>query len=670
MRLVAITQGLAHCAPDEVGRLADELVSLAIPQNPPILNPSTWWEKVQVLWWLYRNPYLSVADSALVQILRKWDRLPAHTRERAIHISTGRLCDASRKAIDTPHSGERIAVALSAQDLVSHELAPILVTLLTDPNSRVITCAERSLISLANAFAIEYGGEAASRLSLPDRTDLCNQVALAICKAPADSKAPFTAALALLDPSTIRRKSDLSNWFLRTDAAGQSALQACLRNRSNQLSRLRSWQWLHFASFSRVALDRLVHTPAISEHLPILERGHLAIRPARAVNVQAMASSSESVLPSVEALSQLSDSALCGLTLIAKSFRPSETYVQHLSFHVLAARNSIAKRRLLSIAAPTHLLDSAFESSESLARSAALRWSATGVGRLHVSNLRNATNLSRSPHGYVRELGKQERERLTTGDTNSTQSRMYTWQLLAQDRTSQIASLTATLHRGSAEEQMHALNLIRRHSLMPDFSDLLLELANSSLNGTATAKDPRVLATIISLLRRTKAALSTLLAASDNVEPRVRANAMESLLRTAPVTTSIVAGKAIERCEDISPRVRANSIRGLLTSHQEILEAKPLRIYEPHAVSALLAMLHDDRALHRLSGVWAAERVLCGSGQAHLGQAWSEVSVVLASVAKCDTECHVRRRAAAATKRISAELNSEPQRLEISGVPA
>ncbi len=614
---------------------------------------------MRVVWWLYRNPHLSVADTALVQVLRKWDRLPASAREQATLISPSRVREASFEAAKSPHSSERIALALVAQDFVSHELAPIVVALLEDPNSRVITCAERSLISLANAFAIEYGGESAARLTLAERTDLCNQVAISISKAPQDSKAPFTAAFALLDPSTLRCKSELTAWFAKSMGSDPNPLQACLRNRANQLSRLRAWQWLFLRTFSQASLDRLVHTTAISDHLPILDRGHLAIRPARSARLQTLANSPETIFPLPAMLPHLSESALCGLTIIVKSFRPSESYLQHLSTHALAACSTLARRRLISIASSAHLLDSAFDSNETLARGAMIRWSAVGVGKMHTSNSRHAAKLTRSPHACVRELAKQELERLTGGDINSTQSRMYSWRSLAEDRAVVTSSLRTALESGTTDEQMRALNFIRRHALVPEFSDVLMSMAQSSFDGEATTKDPRILATIISLLRRTPTAIPTLLVAADNEEPRVRANAIESLLRTAHAATPSITGKAMERCEDSSPRVKANSIRGLLVASQSILEAKPVRVYEPHAVSALLGMLHDDRALHRLSGVWAAERVLCGSGQAHLGQAWSEVSKALSTVARDDTEGHVRRRAVAAARRLSAELKSE-----------
>ncbi len=657
LRLVALTHGLTHCAPDEAVPLAHELVTLAILPTPPIANPTTWWQKIRVLWWLYRRPNLSVANQALVQILRKWDRLPSSSRDQVSIISVGRLGVASAEAIQTELISERIAVALSAQDLVSHELTPILVSLLQDPSSRVITSAERSLVTLANAFAVEFGNESAAQLGPANRTILCNEIARAIEIAPADSKAPFAAAMAILDPSTVRVASRLSAWFLNPDAE-HGVLRSSIRNRSNQLSRLRAWQWLHLKHLAKSALDRLVHSTSVSEHVPLVERGHLAIRPGRQVQLQSSSLDAEAILPAPAMFQSLTPGAFAGLVQVAKSLKPSEPYLQHLSLHALNA-DPLARRRMLSLGSPSHLQDSAFDTQESVARGAMLRWSAVGVGKLHQANLRSAANLARSPHHCVRVLASQELNRLTPGDTNSTQSRMCTWHLLAEDRPTVIAALELKLRSGTSDEQMQSLSLIRRHSLVSDFASVLQCVASESLSGETHSRDPRVIATIISLLGRTLNAIPTLLLASDDSEPRIRANAMESLLRTAPVATAAIANKALERCDDISPRVRANSIRGLLNAHQSILESKPARIYEPHAVSALLAMLQDDRSLHRLSGVWAAERVLCGSGQVHLASSWNSVSEVLISVSKLDSESHVRRRAAAATRRLSAELDSK-----------
>src|SRR5690606_23598715 len=82
------------------------------------------------------------------------------------------------------------------------------------------------------------------------------------------------------------------------------------------------------------------------------------------------------------------------------------------------------------------------------------------------------------------------------------------------------------------------------------------------------------------------------------------------------------------------------------------------RIYEPGAAEALSAMLGDDRPMHRIAALWAAQRLLLRSAGAGLGRQWTPLAARLADVARSDTDPRARLRAAACIRALQIEVRS------------
>jgi len=63
------------------------------------------------------------------------------------------------------------------------------------------------------------------------------------------------------------------------------------------------------------------------------------------------------------------------------------------------------------------------------------------------------------------------------------------------------------------------------------------------------------------------------------------------------------------------------------------------------AADDLCAMLHDSRVLHRLAGVWAAQRVFEPKTRRLIGKGWRELVMTLNEMSLNETDDGVRTRA-------------------------
>ena len=132
---------------------------------------------------------------------------------------------------------------------------------------------------------------------------------------------------------------------------------------------------------------------------------------------------------------------------------------------------------------------------------------------------------------------------------------------------------------------------------------------------------------------------------------RVRANAVEAVARRARVGPGRRADALIEHKNDVHHRVRACAIRGMFHRGRMFGEAVGM-LMEPAAAEALGAMLCDERPMHRVAGVWLADRML-GSG---VGQ--PDLAGRIADMARSDPDEGARTRAARAAARLMAGVRN------------
>lgn len=184
--------------------------------------------------------------------------------------------------------------------------------------------------------------------------------------------------------------------------------------------------------------------------------------------------------------------------------------------------------------------------------------------------------------------------------------------LLARHRGPMVRGLRDALGE-SRDSALAAVALCRRLRLVGDLEPQLIDLIDGADRHAASAA---VSALGDDAADRCRDALEGALAHAD---PRVRANALEALVRF----DRTIAGSIGHHVASHDSRLRANAVRAMLRGGQR------------GAVESLRAMLDDPDPRHRVSGVWVAGRTRLAA-----------VTVELKSLAATDPFEEIRTRAA------------------------
>lgn len=410
--------------------------------------------------------------------------------------------------------------------------------------------------------------------------------------------------------------------------------------------------------------------------------------PSPAATLGAVASGQ--ALPESRMLASLDETCRAGAAALAGLVEADDHTRSALLREALSDDSSHVRLRALGTIPRAELAHYCFDQDPYVARSAMLRWSTAGMGLRGRAEpgerARIARVLARSPHPAVRRLAEQELPRETPWMAHSPASRASAWRLAVRERDTLLGHVRRRVKQarpaegnaqnspGGVDEQVSAILVARRLGLARVIAMDLAELLEPA---THAATSGRVAATAAAALGDVDDAVSrgVLRRALAHPDPRVRANAVEAIgvqrmaVEDATTGRDRDYGSLIELKADPHHRVRANAIRALLQlppacpkerraakRADGVLEGKP-RIYEPVAVDALSAMLCDERAGHRLAGVWLAGRVLA-SGQQRLGPSWSGLNARLAEIGAHDTDPRVRERARGVCDRMSAVIRA------------
>ncbi|MHC4948659.1 MAG: HEAT repeat domain-containing protein [Planctomycetota bacterium] len=157
----------------------------------------------------------------------------------------------------------------------------------------------------------------------------------------------------------------------------------------------------------------------------------------------------------------------------------------------------------------------------------------------------------------------------------------------AADRGGFVRRLGERIADGGRADALAAIDVARRLRAVADLEPELLAVARAG-------SDPRVAATAVTALGELEGeAVTTVLQAGlTHRDPRVRANAVESLVRGRGPGLAL----GLTRVESRNNRARANAIRARLRVHPEA------------GLENLRSMLTDHDPLHRVSAVWVARR--------------------------------------------------------------
>lgn len=460
------------------------------------------------------------------------------------------------------------------------------------------------------------------------------------------------------------------------DHPAASGLRAAFRRGTDPWMRARAWRWMKVEAVRAAAVARVGRAYSPAEHEALLSCAYLVLHPVRrstlrvikvrtkttALGVEPMEGEA---LPDLAVASELSDVSRRWLVDLTDAVRPSDAVRVTLRARGLTDPSAWVRFAHMRTGDPLEQADYAFDRDARVARSAVLARSPAGTGfwsrwpmrPADRERARLAAKLARSPHEQVRTLAQQDQARVDPWCVRDSASRLAALQWLRSDRTGFLHALRSRLEGGSMSERIDAVRLARLLRIVPAVEPILLAIAGDE------SEDARLVATAVAALgdSRTPTARDRIERAFHANDDRVRANAVEAQVRSAASGTDLAAvdatlyGSLIELKSDGHHRVRANALRGLIERTGVDRNGHAL---DASGIDGLVSILGDERGMHRLAGLWLAERVLVGRGRMRVGSAWDGLCRRVAAMASRDTDDQVRTRATRCARRLLAEIRT------------
>lgn len=565
-----------------------------------------------------------------------------------------------------------------AADARDATLAPIAANLVADAHTNVADTAERALITLALGASRECLGstvltpdddlipaDVRSSLDLGVRgtTDaLAAAVAHAAAGYPAHQRrGVIMAAMILLTPGLIARvrrgaagegERALASIVTRAEHPGHAALRSMLRWSKSPFARLRAIEWLNLDAMAAPATDRLTRATSYAEHALVLERAHLLLRPVRqrraGLAVLAVKEgATDQPVPRAGLIPALPADARRMLPMLACALKSDAPTRRGVLEPLLADEDALVRHAAARRGPGPLVADLCFDADERVASSALLAWSTVGAtGSTRASNstidagrAAQCERLLRSGHARIRAAAAHEIETLPDPARDTIGGRLVLRRLASADRDAVIEELCAQVRAGG-EAGVRAMQRLRRLGLVPHAQDVLVETIRRD-------QEARCVATATAALgeMRLAGAAGVITACVSHTDARVRANAIEAIgrLSRSPGTGRLLDLKPLR--DDPHHRVRANALRAMLAG-----------IEPAGGAASLSAMLGDERPMHRLAGVWVAQRTLTGPGRARAGERYPELVARVGELATSDPDVKVRRRAKACGVRLDADM--------------
>lgn len=410
-------------------------------------------------------------------------------------------------------------------------------------------------------------------------------------------------------------------WLTSADHAAIIALRRHLRADEQPDSLAAAWNWLAAPTLAGAAASRLCRGgPGVAA---VFQRSHLVLAPARRDQLARLVGpdggAPASLLPSASNLPALPATARRGiprvLALLPASGRLADAALASLLTDPDAAVRHAAVRAATFIPSrPPALADFAFDAHPRVARTAALALAC----RIDRGLVRDSTPahalavLTRSPHRAIARLARDAAAPDALQDPASPLARLALRRELLTSPARALGRLAGALRGPEHPRAAAAASLARALGLGDLLADDLAEGARSRLSAASPA-EARALSAIVSALgySRCDASRRLLMGCAAHADPRVRANAIDALARRArllhPGADAPVAAILASHAGDPAHRPRASAARALLAAAPWPFP-RPSSTRDP-GERALLGLLHDARPMHRLAGLWLAERV-------------------------------------------------------------
>lgn len=587
--------------------------------------------------------------AALTALVSRWAGLGPENRRAIIAAASARWSVIVQSLAADPDPIARRALALLAAACPDPAIISAVPALLVDADPTVAEEAERALLATAR--------------TLVDLTEVSQDAAAdAIARAAAafaDHRRRGVAgalAIALTRPRFGAPGGPFNSIMADEGHPIHAELRTVIRRSTEPESRMWAWVLLKHPTLAPACLARLAQRDDLGATQAVLERSHLIVNPDRQQAIAGMShrvgsQDSPGLMPGAAIIPHLSGTARLGLVDWSAAVMSGEPRADLLS--PLASDPSPGVRHRLIGAAgagdASLRLDLCFDPVDRVARSALIaslddiRPGGRGwrVDRAWAG--RAIESLTRSPHGAVRRIARQAAARLDPRRADDAGARLAAKRRLRQDRDGLITELRELLAHRDPERVVGALALVRCLGVEAELEAELAGLA------TGDGRDDRARATAAGLLGRLSSAgaVGALRGCLDGEDQRTRANAVDAfvaLARRDPDAAVVAAAIMVELKDDPHHRVRANSVRGLIACVGSQSEAV--------GAQAMGAMLGDDRPMHRVAGLWLAER----TGAPGFWARWGDLAGRIAAVAASDPEPAVRDRAGRAARAVMARI--------------
>jgi len=687
LRFTALSSTLEYVTNTELHQLHLQLVELCQPAEPRSTR------KTGVVAWLFDRRARRDAQAATLAaqtLLGSWDHLAPDARKLALAADFPDWASLINPLLEADPKAIEAVAAFYADADPSHSTDPdALLRLLTSDSRRAIALAESRILPQILAGVATPNAEIAKALQdhrpqtdsppavEPQSAEHAVQIALHTLDAydQHELASIATAALLLLDrPANdpARKAVEPIGAILRSpDHPAFGVLRRALKRDRSPAARRIAWRALKPGPIAMAALDRISNPQNHLDHEAVLPLSFLLLNPARAEMLAGVKQRTNRSTPRgrsnpirAAALAPLLPSAqtpLCaqatrGLaSLLAKS---DDRASADICARMLTTDDPRARLTAARFATDSQsIADFCLDPSPAVALVAALRRSAVGArgpsGNAEPPHRARLTRvLSRSPHVCVRRIAHEDLEQ-TTFLTASGRPSLRALTLAQRDPASLSDGLKLLLDSGDPRTRINAIRAACRLGVIDGWKSELATIIETTKQSQNAKPASVVAATAAAALGSIpeRATLPLIHAALEHQDPRVRANAVESLERLCASIETDPTTRLTEIKQSPEHRARANAIRALVRLR---LSDEPLA----GASDDLGRMLTDDRVPHRLAAVWLAERLLCDPRReaGPNSPAWQAAARGVAALARDGTEPHVRARASRCARRLLAEV--------------
>ena len=620
-------------------------------------------------------------DRALSALAMGWSNLDADMRRLGVALGRKRWISAVKVMGEDSDWEVRVEALKIAMDTGDPGFGVMVCSMLGDEHSKVRLAADKALIGLVLGMfghldAAMLGEEFAAirdRVRTPLLGDLgvLELERCAMLSAIADAawsfashrcRSPLLASLLLMDRrggTAIERRAfeKMRRLLSERNHPSHMPIRTVLRTTAAPILRERALRWLVIDPISGVAAARLEVAESMAEHRAVLDQMHLCVRPMRGQALKKVRIATRQMDGAVELESRApmldrgGDGDGYGL------LEPSSKrgYIRWVSMvdvdgsvrrraleRVMADGDAMVRLHGCCVAHALDLVDYLYDVHEAVGRHAANRWSSVGSAAPMVGSaswtrrMQTGRVNERSGLAWVRRVAQEEVERLSMEMPWVPASRLAARRLYHTDPAKFVRCVREMLHQPARREA--GLGMILALGLESRFEMDLVSLAEGTGFGGVGGiggVDARVGASLVRGLSGIDSvgARRAVERGLESDDQRVVANAIESVHTPVEVLA--------EYKGDAHHRVRSSAIRRMVLSGGEAgLVAG--------AAEDLSAMLHDSRVMHRLAGVWAAQRVMEPKAMGRLRKefgGWREMVMSLNEMTLHEDDDAVRGRA-------------------------